>query len=435
VQVSRDNDGVLLVIGSGRQLYRDYLIKGLAQRAALWLIDDRPPTWQRPFIAGSTVVRALDDVGVVPDQPALIEAATRIAQDRKVAGVVTYDEMLVIAAAHVAEALGMPGLTASGALNCRDKHRSRMALSAAGLAQPRFALVHSLDQARAAADRIGYPLVIKPRGLAASIGVVRVTASPDLAAAFEAVAQIVGAGPPDLAGGVLLEELVSGPEISIDAALSGGDYRPFCLARKQLGPEPYFEETGHVVVPGEQLTPGDELWKLLARAHEALGVPDGVTHTEVKLTPGGPVIIEVNGRLGGDMIPYLGLLATGVDPGQVAADIALGTPPVIQPRGQACAAVRFLYPPADCRVAGVSVPSPGQVPGLAATRALASAGSILRLPPRAHLGRHAFLIATGDAPRACERVLDEAAGLVRLRYEPLEDQPRSAGRNSQGENT
>ena len=37
----------------------------------------------------------------------------------------------------------------------------------------------------------------------------------------------------------------------------------------------------------------------LATGIEALGVSTGCLHTEVKFTPDGPEIIEVNGRVGG----------------------------------------------------------------------------------------------------------------------------------------
>ena len=47
-------------------------------------------------------------------------------------------------------------------------------------------------------------------------------------------------------------------------------------------------------------------------AIKALGVGVGFLHTEIKLTPDGPRIIEVNGRLGGS-VSEMGKLATGLD--------------------------------------------------------------------------------------------------------------------------
>ncbi|MGO4429301.1 hypothetical protein AB4Z54_63860, partial [Streptomyces sp. MCAF7] len=62
---------------------------------------------------------------------------------------------------------------------------------------------------------------------------------------------------------------------------------------------------------------------MATRALTALGVRTGVCHTEVKLTPSGPQVIEVNGRLGG-LVNALLARATGVDVIRLAAGIALG---------------------------------------------------------------------------------------------------------------
>jgi len=55
----------------------------------------------------------------------------------------------------------------------------------------------------------------------------------------------------------------------------------------------------------------------------ALGVESGCLHTEIKLTPDGPRLIEVNGRLGGGIPQMLGRL-TDLDLFDVACRIALG---------------------------------------------------------------------------------------------------------------
>jgi biotin carboxylase len=417
--VDGNDDGVVLLVGSGWRPYREYLLRGLARRSPLWLLDGAAATWQQPYITGGSVVGLLDAERAVPDQQGLIDAAVAVAAARPVIGVLTYDELSVMATAHIAERLGARGLTVAGASNCRDKSRTRAALTEAGVPQPLFAVVHSYEEAADAAERIGYPVVVKPRGMGASVGVVRASQASDLAAAFGVAERVRHSGPPAFERGVLVEELVEGPEISVDGALHDGEYVPFCLARKQLGPPPCFEEVGHVVDAADPLLTDPDLLAVLSTAHKALGLPDGMTHTEVRLTARGPVIIEVNARLGGDLIPYLGLLATGIDPGRVAAQVAVGDRPDVEQTVHACTGIRFLYPPEDCRVVSVSVPSPGDVPGLVEARAMAAPGAIVRLPPHAHLGRYAYVLATADTPQECAAALDAAAALAELEYRPL----------------
>jgi biotin carboxylase len=426
--VDKSTEGVVLLIGSGRQPYREYLMAGASQRGDLWLIDAQEPTWQRSFSVGSSVVALLDEAREIPDRRRLIDTAVDIARAQQVLGAFTYDELLVVATAGIAQRLGLRGLSPAGADRCRDKHRSRQALTAAGLPQPRFALTRTPGEAVRAADVIGYPVVAKPLGMAASVGVARAESPGDLESAFAVAERASQFGPPGYAGGVLVEELIEGPEISIDGAVVAGEHFGFCLARKQSGFAPYFEEIGHIVDGGDPLLTDPSLRDVLRQAHRALRVRDGITHTEVRLSDRGPVVIEVNGRLGGDLIPYLGKLAVGVDPGQVAVDVAVGRTPRLEPSRRQSAGIRFLYPPEDCRVLDVCLPGPDAVPGLADAHAMASPGEIVRLPPRAHLGRYACVICVADDADCCAARLEDAVKLADLHYEPLDSAASADGR-------
>jgi biotin carboxylase len=148
----------------------------------------------------------------------------------------------------------------------------------------------------------------------------------------------------------------------------------------------------------------------------------------VKLSSRGPVIIEVNGRLGGDLIPRLGMLATGIDPGQAAADVAVGVPPCLEASRRGCVAIRFLYPPQDCRVLEVCLPEPDAAPGLVAAHAIARPGDMLRLPPRAHIARFAYVICAADDPGSCADRLEAAAKLTTIRYQAVDSSELPDGR-------
>jgi hypothetical protein len=426
----KDQD-LVLVIGSGSQKYREYLLRGAAERHPLWLIDTAPPTWQAAHIKGSTIIPWLDAQRLIPDSERIIEAAVALSGQHRITGVLTYDEVIVMTAARVAELLGLPGLTVAGADQCRNKQLTREILTGAGLHQPAFSLATTLSQARAAANAIGYPVVVKPRGMGASIGVVRADRAADLEAAFGVAEHASHQGAPAYEGGVLVEELLTGPEISIDGAIADGEYRPFFLARKRTGEPPCFEEIGHVLDAGDELLASQDLRLMLSQAHHALGLETGITHTEVLLTGAGPAIVEVNARFGGDLIPYLGLLATGLDPGALAMDLVTGGLPSLERRrdglggqdrqgGQgSCVGIRFLYPPEDCRVLAVTAPPPAGVPGLIEARVMAAPGDELRLPPRSHLGRFACVICSADSVAECDKRLDAAAESVALDYEKL----------------
>lgn len=412
---------VLLVIGSSARHYREYLLEAAAQRTALWLLDAAEPTWQRRHIQGAGVVPLLDTQRLIPDQELLVKTAAQLAEQHEITGVWTYDETLVVATAQIAESLALPGLGAEGVQNCRNKHRNRQVLTAAGLPQPRFAYVTDAASARAAADRIGYPVVVKPRGAGASIGVVRASGAQEIEQCFAIAEAGSFGGARAYEGGALVEELVDGPEISVDGAVHKGRYLPFCLARKVVGMEPYFEEIGHVVDARDPLWTDEELARVLREAHRAAAVRDGITHTEVKLTARGPVIVEINARIGGDLIPYLGKLATGVDPAHVAVDLARGLPPDLRRSQCAVFGIRFLYPPRDGRIRSVALPAPAAVPGLVQAAQVAADGTRLLLPPRGFLSRYAFVICRGESVAQCQAALDRAAAATVLELDPIDD--------------
>ncbi|MEU6020325.1 ATP-grasp domain-containing protein [Micromonospora sp. NPDC047134] len=417
----KPHDGMLLVVGSGLSVYREYLVSSASRRAReagydLWLINGTTPTWQRPYLAGWTVTN-------VHDHDNLAATARKLAATHRVVGVLCWDEPLVLPSAMIAAELGLPGLGIDGVLGCRDKHRTRQLLHAAGLTQPAHGYATSPAQARELAASIGYPVVVKPRALGASIGVVLAQDQAELDRAYQVAAQTSLAGDQPYQGGALIEEYLDGPEVSIDGVVVDGDYRPMYLARKQTGWEPYFEEIGHVVDPADPLLADPALRELLAVSHRVLGIGYGMTHTEVKLTRRGPVIVEVNGRLGGDLIPYLGKLATGIDPGEVLVEVATGNQPQFTVEHHRAAGIRFGYPPYDCRVTELSLPQPDPAAGLVSAVAMVGPGTELRLPPGGYIARHSFVVCTAADPDTCTTRLGQAIDRVRLAAEPLPPPP------------
>ncbi|MFI9449949.1 acetyl-CoA carboxylase biotin carboxylase subunit family protein [Amycolatopsis sp. NPDC052450] len=409
-------NGVLLIIGSGLKLYREYLVSSIhrcAREAGLGLVllNNLKPTWQHAYF--DEIVHT-----DVFDADEMLAAAREVAGRHRIAGLMCWDEPVVLAAGELAAELGVPGLSVDGVRGCRDKNRTRTVLTAEGLPQPGYALTTGLDEARAAAARIGYPVVLKPRAMGASIGVVYAADESEVDAAFGVAMGAATVDQSRYGGGAIVEGYVSGPEISIDAAVYKGEYLPMFVARKETGDQPYFEETGHVVDAGDPLLHDTELMDVLARAHRALGVEDGITHSEVRLTDRGPLIIEINGRLGGDLIPFLGRTATGLDPGEILFAVATGRRPVIAPTRHAVAGIRFGYPDHDCLVHEVTVPA--EAPGLVVASPMVDPGSTLRLPPGGYIARHSFVVCEADDRETCARRLDAAAALVRVDADPVD---------------
>ncbi len=301
-------------------------------------------------------------------------------------------------------------------MRCRDKHLTREALAAARVPQPQSILVVSVAEALAAADQIGYPVVLKPRALAASLGVVRVDTPEQLAAQFLFARDTTVPGAWNYPE-VLVEECLTDPEISVDSAVYGGQVLPMFVARKEIGYPPYFEEIGHVVDGADPLLADPEILQVVQATHSALGFTDGMTHTELKLTHAGPKIIEVNARLGGDLIPYLGLRASGIDPGLAAAAVACGEHPQFAADRKLVGAVRFFYVEHDdTTIDAIHVDEAALPDATDLVVPLAKPGDVMSPPPKGTLwGRVALATAVAETAQECRAALDAAEAALTVR--------------------
>ncbi|MGV9266726.1 ATP-grasp domain-containing protein [Kitasatospora sp. NPDC003701] len=399
---------VLLVISIGNPAYRAYCLEGAARRQRIVLVDSTEPTWQLAHIVDH-------EVADPHDLPALRAAVARLGERHTIAGVLTWDEYCLLPAAQIATDLGLPGQSSATAAACRNKAVARAVWAAEGVPSAQSIRATSLVTANTAARRIGYPVVLKPAAHAASIGVIKVEQAEDLPAAF-AYASEQAAGQGAEGTGVLVEEYLDGPEISVECITVYGITTPVAVTRKALGPEPLFQEVGHTVVADDHLLA--QVGPIAEAALDALGVNTGVSHVEMRLTSSGPRLIEVNARIGGDLIGRLVQLATGIDLPAVAADIALGREPDLTPTRREAAGVRFVSPATSGTVRRAEAREELGAPGwLERLRFEHGIGEQMLHPGQGgnrHTGRLAHFVVTGtDADQVHDR-LEQVADLLDL---------------------
>lgn len=382
---------LLLMVGSAGADFRAYIFESVSRRYRLWLLNATPPTWETPFIESSTLVDCAQ-------RDKLAAAAHDVALEHEVAGVFCYDERFVESAALVSVELGFKTWDPDAVARCRDKSATRAALRDAGLPQPLSTAVSTLPEALSVAAAIGYPVVVKPRNLAGSVGVRKASNADELAAAYVLTAGASLPGVERFERHVIVEEFLDGPEIAVDCLFYDGRCQPIVVAHKLLGGRPPFEfdEQGHDVDASDPLLSDPALLDVLTRSHAAVGFRYGVTHTELKVTPRGFCVVEINPRMGGDLIPHLGHLASGYDESLAAADVAAGVMPAPVTRVRTGAAsIRFAVPEHDmevtsCRVRRELVTGPVRTAHLAVRT-----GRVLRLPPK-EIARLGCVIAVAE---------------------------------------
>lgn len=259
------------------------------------------------------------------DRAAVLATVDRLAEQHDIVGVVPGFEYFVPTAARVAAGLGLPGLDPDAAERVRDKGLMREALDRAGLDIPRFEVASSLAEVEAAAEKIGYPVVLKPPRAAGSVHVSRADGLEELRAAYHSLcAETELDLGNDMGHCVLVESYLDGPEYSAEGYVAGGVPTVVSITEKLLSEPPLFIELGHTVpadLPPRQLA---ELAEWAASVAEALGVDNAPFHLEFRICAGKPFVVELAARMPGDQIAHLVALSTGVSLADVFVELATG---------------------------------------------------------------------------------------------------------------
>ncbi|MGW3127915.1 ATP-grasp domain-containing protein [Streptomyces sp. NPDC001123] len=325
------------------------------------------------------------------------------------AGVTTSSDYFVPVAAEAARALGLPGPDPQAVIRCRHKGRQRAALAARGVPVAAQTLVTDADAALSAVRHTGLPAVLKPADGSGSTGV-RLCGS--LAEAAEHAALLLARthnerGIPTVPG-LLVEEYVDGPEFSVEVF----GRTPVTVVGKHLGAAPYFVETGHDVPAPVPDATARSLADTAVAAVEALGLGHGAAHVELRLAARGPVVIEVNPRLAGGMIPELVRSALGIDLVGAQVGAALGHRPDLAARSAHHSSLRFLVVDEPSVLGEPHAALDDPPPHVTAT-VLTGPRDVPLAPRHDHRDRVGHAVATApDAPTAA-RAADAALTLLR----------------------
>jgi biotin carboxylase len=362
-----------------------------------------------PFLAREAA--NLRVVACETNDEAAVEACLRALP--AIDAVLTFSTFYVTTVAAVARRLGLPALDPEAARTCHHKQRTRQCFARAGVPTPAFWLVASAAEAQAAAAEVSYPCVIKPVAESGSAGVLRVdTPAALLAHHRDLAARTVNERGQRVFGEVLIEGLLEGPEYSVETLTAGGTTHVVGVTEKRLSAPPYFVELGHEFPAALGDADRDAIEHAVRTGLATVGVDFGPAHTELRLTARGPVIIEINPRLAGGMIPELVRWATGLDLLGAILALARGAPPALDVTRHDVAGIRFVTAP---RAGALR-----EVRGLAAARDLPSvrevridkpAGAQVR-PATCATDRLGHVIAAGPDRAAVRHDLDAALARV-----------------------
>ncbi|MBD3922265.1 ATP-grasp domain-containing protein [Paenibacillus sp. PR3] len=246
--------------------------------------------------------------------------------------------------ARVAERLGLRGVPYEAALRSRNKDLAREAYARHQVPGAKYHKVKTYEEAELAANEIGYPVVLKPTNAASSQHVYFIHSGLELQQAFSQIAQFkVSYLDFQVRNDYLIEEYIDGPEFSVELFLQEGEAVFSAVTEKITSPLPYFVEVQHTLPTPSYVEQEGDIIRTAIAALQAIGIANGPSHVEIRLSSDGPRIIEVNGRPGGDNISSdLLVQAFGVNIFEATVNYYLGQPVSIDKKHHRAASIAYV---------------------------------------------------------------------------------------------
>lgn len=272
------------------------------------------------------------------DIPAVLECA----QKNSISGIMTLaSDMPMRCVAEVAQKMGLVGISPDTALKATNKAYMRDALKENNVPIPIFFKVNGYKQFHNAVKKIiseGYKCISKPADNSGSRGIFLLDNAEDttIVRAYEYTKAS------SRSGAIMVEEYMEGKEVSVETLSKNGICNVIQITDKITTEAPYFVEMGHSQPSMIDYNMWQRIEQIAVAANKAIGIKDGPSHTEIKVTKDGPKIVELGARLGGDNITtHLVPLSTGVDMVECAIKIALGEDVDFSKKFHKASAIRY----------------------------------------------------------------------------------------------
>ncbi len=354
------------------------------------------------------------------------EQIAEVAATKRIRGIVPASDATAVIAALALEKLGLPHNPSEAARRAANKHEQRETLRAAGLPVPAFRLFDAGEDPAAAARAVAYPCVLKPLVFSASRGVIRADDPESFVAAWRRIAKLLHdtraerrPREGEAASGILVEGFVPGAEVAVEGLLRAGALEVLAIFDKPDPLDgPFFEETIYVTPSRHPAAILADVERVTAAGAKALGLAEGPVHAELRLSPAGPVVLEIAARSIGGLCSRTLRFGAGLTLEEVLVAHAMGLPLASVRREARASGVMMLPIPRRGILHGVGgLDAAKAVPGVEDVVVTAPVGrEVVPLPEGdSYLG---FLFAKGETPADVEAALREAHRRLALDIRP-----------------
>ena len=247
------------------------------------------------------------------------DAILKACQEEKIDGITTIaSDVATLTVNYVAEKMGLIGNPDEFSKTTTNKYLMRQCFMEHNVPSPKFALVDDEDHYQITGFK--FPLIVKPTDRSGSRGVEKVLDPVQLE---EAISR---ARKESFEHKAVIEEFVTGREISVESISYQGKHHILQITDKVTTGSPFFVELEHHQPSSLPEDIKAKVRAIVVNALNALHIQYGASHSELKITEDGDIrVIEIGARMGGDFIGSdLVKLSTGYDFLKGVIDVAFG---------------------------------------------------------------------------------------------------------------
>ncbi|RWB65264.1 MAG: ATP-grasp domain-containing protein, partial [Mesorhizobium sp.] len=258
-----------------------------------------------------------------------------------IAGIASAQESVNAAVGKLCQYYDLPGPDPAAIERCCDKFVQRQLLADAAVPIPAYRLAANANDVESCAAKIGLPVIVKPAVGIGSSGVRLCRTVDEIAEHTDYLlgGEHIWRSSPK----ILVEEFAQGPHYSIETI--GNEV--VGIGTIDFGPPPHFVSREYIYPAPLTDDEQKRIVGISLSCLRALGLGWQPTNIDLRWTRFGPVVIEVNPRLGGTPVPQLVQQAYGVDLVTEHIKLVIGNEWNLRRRYSNTAVARFLVPDRD----------------------------------------------------------------------------------------
>jgi len=398
-----------------------FLGAGIEQTIAIHVAKDLNITViavdQNPDAPGLKIA----DIGINADIND-VEKLIDIGRKYEIDGVMAHAVEIPVTVAKVSSALGLPGIHPDIAERATNKIKRINCFKESNVPAPRFYSVSTLEEAKQAVEKLGFPVVFKPIDNSAARGVVKVSSFDEIEKYYKYALSF------SKQESILIEEFLEGFEISTESVIYNNKIYTPCIADRNYSKkklfDPFFIEDGGELPTRLSKDKLEQMLMVVEKAIRALGITWGVAKGDILIDSEGPKVIEMAARTSGGRFSSLKVpLSNGVNILYPLIEMTVGIEPNLNslvPKYDKGVAERFIFPDSGKIKNITGINKAKKIEGIyeVVIDDMIKVGNIIS-PVRNHTDRHGYVIAVGNTREIAIERAEKAVNSIKIEVEQV----------------